>query len=589
MPSCLGICIEKNLIKYAKLTKDKASSLTTLNSFGIKFYDSLSDTVSEIISETQSENVPICVGLNSEDYTAVSVFSKLSMKDIKSLVNTNFTSVCEEKNVNSAALDMRYILVRNTGEQDTYKAICIAANKTELTNLGQVFGQYKLTGITSASLANANILKNKGIGEKAAVINIEDDTKITIFNNGEITGLITIPLGLDEVFTRLSEKYNSYSRAYDACKGANAYAESDYSLDEDAKEINDVLLPMLYDLKQRVRAELYEYKDILRNIYITGTGVIINNIDLYFEDAFPGVKCEILVPYFINRDASNLKDVLEINNALAIAAYGVDGVDKETDFFASGGYLKAEANKSKRQKQLSVKEMMEIANNWMTNLDNKMKRKVKSKDRRKSIAFDDEVEQLDQLDQYVSGSEEPIQQTEESESNEEYYDPFDEWLTRIAISTFVAFAAYTGVSHYTGHLLDEKIALANSRITITENEIKDVNNDIDYINSQAGDYEAKIGKLQRILEAIRTKEERSFDIPNLLSRLMFSVPAEVKITSVKVTEADEVIVSAESGRYAQLGYFVSRLKLEGVLENVEMKVVSMDTSSIKIIINGVLP
>ena len=584
MPSCLGICIEKNLIKYAKLTKDKASSLTTLNAFGIKFYDSLADTVREIVSETQSENTPICVGLNSEDYTSVNVFSKLSPKDIKSLVNTNFKSLCEEKDINSAAIDMRYVLVRNTGDGDTYKAICIAANQTELTNLGQVFGQYKLSGITSVGLANANLLRDKGIAEKAAVINIEDDTKITVFANGEIADLITIPLGMDEIFTRVSEKYNSYSRAYDACKGVDVYANTSYSLDEDTKEINDILLPMLYDLKQRVIASLYQYKDSLRNLYITGTGVIINNIDLYFEDAFPGAKCEVLVPYFINRDRTNLKDVLEVNNALAMAAYGVDGVNKETDFFASGGYLKNEANKNKLKKQVSMKDIMTVANNWMTSVDNKMKRKVKSKDRRKSVAFDDEVEQLDQLG---GAGEAPMV---DSNDSDEYYDPFEEWLTRIAISTFVAFAAYTGISHYTGQLLDEKISLANSNITSAENELKDVNNDINYINSQAGDYEAKTGKLQRILETIRTKEERSFDIPNLLSRLMFSIPEEVKVTSVKVEDGtDNVTISAESGRYAQLGYFVSRLKLEGVLENVSMQVVSMDTSSIKIIINGVLP
>ena len=584
MPSCLGICIEKNLIKYAKLTKDKASSLTTLNAFGIKFYDSLADTVREIVSETQSENTPICVGLNSEDYTSVNVFSKLSPKDIKSLVNTNFKSLCEEKDINSAAIDMRYVLVRNTGDGDTYKAICIAANQTELTNLGQVFGQYKLSGITSVGLANANLLRDKGIAEKAAVINIEDDTKITVFANGEIADLITIPLGMDEIFTRVSEKYNSYSRAYDACKGVDVYANTSYSLDEDTKEISDILLPMLYDLKQRVIASLYQYKDSLRNLYITGTGVIINNIDLYFEDAFPGAKCEILVPYFINRDRTNLKDVLEVNNALAMAAYGVDGVNKETDFFASGGYLKNEANKNKLKKQVSMKDIMTVANNWMTSVDNKMKRKVKSKDRRKSVAFDDEVEQLDQLG--VAGEAPMV----DSNDSDEYYDPFEEWLTRIAISTFVAFAAYTGISHYTGQLLDEKISLANSNITSAENELKDVNNDINYINSQAGDYEAKTGKLQRILETIRTKEERSFDIPNLLSRLMFSIPEEVKVTSVKVEDGtDNVTISAESGRYAQLGYFVSRLKLEGVLENVSMQVVSMDTSSIKIIINGVLP
>lgn len=582
MPSCLGICIEKNIIKYAKLTKDKSTYSTKLDSFGIKFYDSLADTIKEIVAETRSENVPICVGLNSEDYTTVNVFSGLGAKDIKNLVTTEFNSICDEKNVNPAALDMRYKLVKNTGTQDTYKAICIAANNTELSNLGKVFANYKMTGILSIGLSAANLFKNKGVSEKMAVINIEDDTKITIFNNGEIAELITIPIGMDEVFSRLADKYNSYARAYDACKGVNAYADGDLSLDDDAKEINDVLLPVLYDLKQRIISELEEYKTILRNIYITGTGVIINNIDLYFQDAFGNTTCEILVPYFIKKDINNLKEVLEVNNALAIAAYGVDGVDKETDFFVNNSYLRAEANKNKLKKEISFKDMTATVSNWMTETNNKMKRKVKSKNRRASVAFDNEVEQLDQ----IAGVGENAKAVEDTD---EYYDPFEEWLCRIAISTGVAFLAYTGVSHYTGVMLREKISLAKERAAVVENEIKDVENDVAYITTQAADYKTKTDKLTRILETIKTQQERSFDVPNFLSRLMFSVPAEVKVTSLRVNTDDTVSISAESGRYAQLGYFVSRLKLEGVLEDVSMKVLSMDSSSIKIVISGVLP
>ena len=582
MPSCLGICIEKNLIKYAKLTRDKSSHLTTLNSFGIKFYDSLADTVKEIIAETQSDNEPICVGLNSEDYTTVDVFSGLSAKDMKSLIATSFNSICEEKDVNPAALDMRYKLVKNTGVQDNYKAICIAANNTELSNLGKVFSNYKMNGILSVGLSAANLFRNKGTGEKMAVINIEDDTKITVFNNGEIVDLITIPIGMDEVFTRLADKYNSYARAYDACKGVNAYADSDLSLDGESKEINDVLLPVLYDLKQRVISALEEYKTVLRNVYITGTGVIINNIDLYFQDAFGNTTCELLVPYFINKDRNNLKEVLEVNNALAVAAYGIDGVDKETDFFVNNSYLRAEANRNKLKKEISFKDMLANVNTWMNETNNKMKRKVKSKNRRASVAFDNEVEQLDQL----GGAGETAKVIEDTD---EYYDPFEEWLCRIAISTGIAFLAYTGLSHYTGVMLKEKITMAKTRANAVEDELEDIESDIAYITTQSADYKTKTDKLTRILETIRTQEERSFDVPNFLSRLMFSVPAEVKVTSLTVNPDNTVSVSAESGRYAQLGYFVSRLKLEGVLEDVNMRVLNMDSSSIKIIISGVLP
>ena len=43
MASCLGLYIEKNLIKYAKVSKDK--NLKKVEAFGIKFYDKIEDGI----------------------------------------------------------------------------------------------------------------------------------------------------------------------------------------------------------------------------------------------------------------------------------------------------------------------------------------------------------------------------------------------------------------------------------------------------------------------------------------------------------------------------------------------------------------
>ena len=39
MPSCLGLYIEKNIIKYAKVSKDH--ELIKVDSYGVKFYDKI--------------------------------------------------------------------------------------------------------------------------------------------------------------------------------------------------------------------------------------------------------------------------------------------------------------------------------------------------------------------------------------------------------------------------------------------------------------------------------------------------------------------------------------------------------------------
>lgn len=61
MPSYLGMYIEDNLIKYAKVSKEKEK--VKIDSFGIKFYSNISQAVKQIIEETYSFKTPISVNL----------------------------------------------------------------------------------------------------------------------------------------------------------------------------------------------------------------------------------------------------------------------------------------------------------------------------------------------------------------------------------------------------------------------------------------------------------------------------------------------------------------------------------------------
>ena len=58
MASCLGMYIENNLIKYAKVTKERDT--LKVDSFGVKFYDQIGTAINQIISETYSYKIPIC-------------------------------------------------------------------------------------------------------------------------------------------------------------------------------------------------------------------------------------------------------------------------------------------------------------------------------------------------------------------------------------------------------------------------------------------------------------------------------------------------------------------------------------------------
>ena len=73
MQNCLGIYIENNLIKYAKVSKDKNDF--KVEAFGIRFYEDLNEVIKKIVEETYSFSTPISINLSNERYLYYDIFS----------------------------------------------------------------------------------------------------------------------------------------------------------------------------------------------------------------------------------------------------------------------------------------------------------------------------------------------------------------------------------------------------------------------------------------------------------------------------------------------------------------------------------
>ena len=63
MQECLGVDITDKLIRYAKVKKD--NNTFVVESYGIKFYNDLMETLDQIVTETNSENIPISSNLSN--------------------------------------------------------------------------------------------------------------------------------------------------------------------------------------------------------------------------------------------------------------------------------------------------------------------------------------------------------------------------------------------------------------------------------------------------------------------------------------------------------------------------------------------
>ena len=102
MAKCLGLYIEDNIIKYAKISKERED--IKVEAFGMEFYDRLDKAIDKVIDETYSQKTPISINLTGENYNYFRVFSLLSKSDLQKAIKTEFETYCEENGYNSMYL-----------------------------------------------------------------------------------------------------------------------------------------------------------------------------------------------------------------------------------------------------------------------------------------------------------------------------------------------------------------------------------------------------------------------------------------------------------------------------------------------------
>lgn len=585
MPSCLGIYTDNNMIKYAKITSVNekiGGQKLTLDAYGVKFYDNKLVAMDEIAEEVGMDQTTVALALSSEDYYLSHVFSNLKRKDMMDLIQTEYAEQKGEEALHSSVLEMRTKEALNSGSIDKKLVLCVTSSKGELANIRNTFADYKISSISPLSVSIKNLFDNQAIDEEAIVINIEDKTTITVFHRSEIQYLGAIQQGAQEIITKLAEKYNSTAKAYEACKKVSAYISDAYDIDDESREILDVIIPVIYDIRQQVDAIVTPYLKDAKKIYITGTGAIINNIDLYFSEVFLDNECEIVKPFFVYKDEANIKEIIEVNSAIALALDGCGMNDPDLDFNAVAKKAAGVNEVKKKLEELHIKdkvtEYKKKTNEFMKKLNAPVKKKKKKK---RNVAFDEGL---------LKGNTD-IQDGAGEEEEATGYGRIDAGLIKLATFSSAFLVTYCIASTILSNQIVAKTSDINRQINAANNVISAAKSDATYLKGVADEYVEVTDKLSAILIKInQTAQEKAndFDIPNFLSELMFIMPANVKVTLIAVDKNGAVKMEAESGQYAQLGFFVSKLKLAEILKDVDMEVVS-DSGNIKIIVSGVMP
>ena len=539
MASCLGVYVESNTIKYAKVSKEHEK--IKVEFFGVKFYDNLEKAINQIIKETYSYKTPISINLSEEIYNYFDMFAMLSNKDLSKAIKTEFEMYCNDQGYNPNVFETRYVVSKNPEDKDKLEVIHIAANKIEKTKKNQVLEKYKLAKIIPVSISITNLIETKP-KENYLIVNMEEMTTVTTILDENVYNIQTFQEGSQEFLRKINLKENSFTKAYEICKNTTIYTAEGKNLQEEEIGYLEDIMPTLYTIVGNVGRIINESQERITKVYLTGTAALINNIDLYFQEYLGEVECEILKPYFINaRQEISIQDYIEVNSAISLAltgvGQGIQGINfkKQTLKERIPDWLKIEVNSNKEKKGKLA------TSGWFTN---------------------DLGEKLDK--------------TEIS-------------LLRTAVGLMILFAVYSGFAILLKNQMKEKKQQAQESIDNTNTQIQLADDDKTKIDSRKNDYTKMIQNLQdlndRLIDANKTRDA----IPNLLNRIMYIIPENVQITSIQNTTGTHVAIEAQSNKYEQLGMFKAKLDTEMFLTNVISTSGKQENNVIKVKIEGDLP
>lgn len=548
MSSCLGIYIENNIIKYAKVSKEREQ--LKVESYGVKFYDNIDQTIKQIVEETYSYKTPISINLSEEIYNYFNMFALLSKKDLPKAIKTEFEAYCSDKNYNPNVFETRYAIAPNVQDKEKLKVIHISQNKIELNKKIQRFNGYRLQDISPIGMTIPDV-KEFEPKENALIVNIEEKTTITTILDQKVYDVKTLDIGSQEFLDKINIKENSYSKAYEICKETTIYTSEGRDLtDVDTNYLEDIM-PTLYEIVGQIRKIMNESIEKIDRVYITGTAALINNIDLYFEEYLENVKCEILKPGFIKISPEiNIKDYVEVNSAISLAisglGEGITGINFKKASFSDRlpDFLKIEIGSSKKDKNKSSK-------------PNPLEKLLKSS----AFTMDFNV---------------PLDKVEKG-------------MLRTATGLLILFFAYSGFSTMIKNQIDNKMDEANKSIANTNSQMKLIDNDKSKLQTKTTEYTTKISNLQKVNDKINDINKTKKAIPNLLNKLMYIMPTGVQITSIQNTSATHIEIQAQSNKYEQLGFLVTNMQLEPVLTNVISTAGQKANGVITIKIEGDLP
>ena len=534
MRGCLGIYIGDKIIKYAKLIQDEKTKRISLDSCGTKYIsDGDESVITQIINQTGSSDTSITLNLRNYSRKQAEILKQLNKSDIQSVISLEVSDYATLNNLNEKSLVYRQLLMDSAASNDNYTADIAITEKSNIIKYENNDIYKNLDGLYPKEYIIKNLVQNSS---NYIILDIDEKTKLISVVGGKINRIIDLDLSMSDILNKIAEQEGSYEKAVDICRGINVLSD-----DENISvDIEKIIEPVIQDLLNRIKAKLEESKVKYERMYLNGLINLFINIDMLFEQFF-GITTEKLKPFFLRSDETNLNvaEVMEANEAISLAFEGLERSNLKVNFLKE---------MERRSNIISLFKKKSSVNSGVS-VYNKKNGINLNKDKLENGLL----------------------------------------IANIAVAT--ALVGYVGFSAiYSSEM--ERLAgnlskdIENLRAMNTE-----VTSDKNYVQAEANKYKTYNDYISDSLEKIREGKigkYSTYNVANFMQKVAKYIPSNVVLKSISSDDNKSVTIVANSASYSELGYFISQLKLQGILKNIKTGKVETG-NTITVTIGGDLP
>lgn len=316
MASALGIFIDRNIIKYAKLngTKDKLK----VESYGMKYGENHKELLKQIIEETNSSKNNVVINAAEIHYEETSIFSMLKKKDYDKAVEVAYEEIIDKQKLRPELLEYGYILSKNPADSEKLHVLLGIQEKGAMETRVNLFGQnVMLYSQMPIGISISNIYENP---LPALIVNIEEDTYITEIYDTEPIKVTRIATGTKNIIDTINNEENSISKSYEVLRNMVLPTDDMDQISFEGNEYAPVIVSEVMKIVSEIKSVMKKRPGIYKKIYISGTGATISNLETFIEKLIDDVECDILRPAGIEGQKKvAIKEYVDVNSAIALA------------------------------------------------------------------------------------------------------------------------------------------------------------------------------------------------------------------------------------------------------------------------------